>query len=60
MEQNIFNWVLDIPSILSQFGSWLFTELPYIKMSPIAIFTIGGIGAILVLHLIHLVNVISG
>lgn len=60
MEQNIFDWVLSIPNLLGQFSTWLFTELPYIHLSPIGMLTIGGLGTILVLHLIHLINVVGG
>lgn len=56
MEQNIFNWVISIPRVLSQFTSWLFTKLPYINLTPISIFTLTGISVILVFHLIKLVN----
>lgn len=56
MEQNIFDWVISIPCVLSQFTSWLFTKLPYINLTPISIFTLTGISAILVFHLIKLVN----
>lgn len=56
MEQNIFNWLISIPSILAQFSNWLFTKLPYINITPISIFTLSGISAILVFHLVKLVN----
>lgn len=55
MTQNIFNWVLSIPSILADFGNWLFTDLPYINISPIAIFTVAGVALLLGFHLLRLV-----
>lgn len=60
MASTIFQFFLDIPKQLAPFTTWLFTDLPYINIAPIALFGIGGFTAILVLHLIHLVNVIGG
>lgn len=57
---NIFNFILQIPSRLAPFGSWIFEKLDYINISPIEIFALGGFVIILTLHLIHLVNVVAG
>lgn len=60
MVQSIFDFVLNVPSQLVPFTTWLFTELPYVKIAPISLFGMAGFTVILVFHLIHLVNVISG
>lgn len=60
MVNQIWSFIIDIPKQLAPFTEWLFTELPYVHIAPIALFGIGGFTIILTFHLIHLVNVISG
>lgn len=60
MIDNIFDFIVHIPQYISPFFEWLFQRLPYINLMPIEILSFAGIGVILTLHLIHLVNVVSG
>lgn len=54
---NLFNFLFDIPSVVAQFGKWLFSPIGNgIDLPPIAIFGIAGFTFIFALHVIHLVN----
>jgi len=52
--ENLFNFLLNIISIIASFGSWLTTPLEYINISPLALFSVGGITIIIGVHLVRL------
>lgn len=60
MVNTLFQWILDIPKSLIPFVGWLTTTLPHLDITPLAILSIGGFTTIMILHVVHLVNVIAG
>ena len=52
--ESLFDFLLNILSVVASFGTWLITPLKYVNMSPLALFSIGGITAIITIHLIRL------
>ena len=54
MAQQLFSWTLNIINVLGSFGNWLITPLDYINMSPLSLFSLGGITLLLGIHLIRL------
>lgn len=58
MFETLFKWLLDIPQVIAQFGSWLTNPIypPYITISPLALFGIGGGSVIIVLIGVHVVR----
>lgn len=60
MADSIWSFIMNVPQQLAPFTTWLFSELPYVHIAPIALFGIGGFTVILTLHLVHLVNLIGG
>lgn len=58
MEKTLFDLLLNIPSYVATFTDWLMQPLPYVNISPLGLFGIGGgavIIAIIGFHLLHLV-----
>ena len=53
--QNLWNWVINLPLVFTDFYSWLTADLPYINISPLALFSFGGLTALVILLLIRLV-----
>jgi len=60
MARELWDFILNSFKNISGFAEWLTTKLPYVNISPLAIFGVAGFSAIMILHLIHLVNVVSG
>ena len=58
MEEGLFNWVLNIPQVVAQFGSWLVNPIydPYITLSPLALLGISGVSVIIAIIGIHVVR----
>lgn len=58
MEEGLFNWVLNIPQVVAQFGSWLVNPIydPYITLSPLALLGISGVSVIVAIIGIHVVR----
>ena len=56
--QELFNWLLEIPQTLAEFGNWLNTPIydPYINISPLGLLGIGGISFIIALIIIHVIK----
>ena len=54
MVNSLFNWLLNLPIEFSRFGNWLVTNLPYINISPLAIFSLGGLSVIISALLLRL------
>lgn len=54
MNNELFNFLLNIPLTLSEFGAWLVEPLPYVNMSPLALFGLSGITLLLGIHLLRL------
>lgn len=55
MENNLFDWLLNLIQEFAKFGNWLTKDLPYINMPPLAIIGFTGLTAIIVFLLIRLV-----
>lgn len=59
MENTLFNWILQIPQAVAQFGEWLTTPIntQFLNISPLGLLGIGG-GAILIgiigVHIVRL------
>lgn len=53
--ENLWNWLINLPLVFVEFYKWLTTELPYINVSPLTLFTFGGLTALIVLLLVRLV-----
>jgi len=53
--ENLWQWVINLPLVFTQFFSWLTTDLPYINLSPLALFSFGGLTALIVFLLVRLV-----
>jgi len=53
--ENLWHWVINLPLVFTQFFSWLTTDLPYINLSPLALFSFGGLTALIVFLLVRLV-----
>lgn len=55
MENTIFQFILDFIVTLTQFGSWLSTDLPGLGISPLGLFTFGGITVLVGFLVVRLV-----
>lgn len=55
MVNTLINWLLSLVQEFAKFGTWLTTDLPYINISPLAIFSFTGITLILGFLLVRLV-----
>lgn len=51
----LINWVINLPLAFSTFLAWLTTPLPYINISPLSIFSLGGISLLVGFLLLRLV-----
>ena len=58
MVNELFSWLLDIPRVIAQFGSWLTSPLypPYISISPLALFGISGFSVLIFIIGLHVVR----
>lgn len=58
MEQTIFNWLLEIPQTVANFGNWLVSPIDerLLNISPLGLFGIGGGAVIIALIGIHIVR----
>lgn len=52
--ENIFKWLLDLPRMFGEFGEWLNTPLDYIGLTPLALFGIGGLTAVIGVKVVRL------
>lgn len=52
--QRLWNWVINLPLVFAEFGEWLTTELPYVNLSPLGLFSIAGITALVGILLVRL------
>lgn len=50
----LVDWLVKLPQMFGQFGSWLVEPLPYIEMPPLALFGVAGITAIIALKAFRL------
>lgn len=53
--QNLFDWLLNLTQVFAQFSTMLTEPLQYLNMSPLEIFSVGGLMAVLTIHIIRLV-----
>lgn len=58
MYQELYNWVLEIPQTLAQFGTWLTEPIKpgLIDLSPLALLGIGGVSVLIGLIVVHVVK----
>lgn len=47
MEQTLYKWLLDLPVVFLQFGTWLTTPLPYVNLTPLAMIGFTGISIVI-------------
>jgi len=52
--ENLFDWVIHLPLVFVDFYAWLTTDLPYINLSPLALFSFAGLTALVVILLVRL------
>lgn len=50
----LFTWLLNLTNVFAQFSSWLTTPLQYFNISPLEMFTVGGLTALISIHLVKL------
>lgn len=55
MDNTLWQWLINLPLIFAEFYKWLTADLPYINLSPLALFSFGGLTALIVLLLVRLV-----
>ena len=62
MTTELFNWLLQIPQALAEFGNWLTNPLyaPYITMSPLELLGVAGVSVIIGIIVIHIVRLFVG
>lgn len=60
MWETIVEFILAVPQMLIPYLQLLSWEIPYLGISFMAVLTFGGFTTIFVLHVVHLVNVVSG
>ena len=53
--QQLWSWVINLPLVFVDFFNWLTTDLPYINISPLALFTFGGLTVLIGFLLVRLV-----
>lgn len=53
--QQLWSWVINLPLVFVDFFNWLTTDLPYINMSPLSLFTFGGLTILIGFLLVRLV-----
>lgn len=58
MAERLFQFLLDIPLTIAQFGSWLTSELTIGSwhISPLGLFSIGGVAVIIGIIGVHIVR----
>ena len=54
MTNTLIEWLINLIYEFMQFGSWLVTPLPYVNMTPLAMFGFAGLTAIIVILLVRL------
>lgn len=55
MANVLFDWLVKIPQLFAQFGEWLTEPLPRLGISPLAVFSVAGVTALLGFKLFRLV-----
>ena len=53
--ETLWNWVINLPLVFVEFFKWLTTDLPYLNMTPLALFTFGGLTILIGFLLVRLV-----
>ena len=58
MDRTLFEWLMNIPVVISNFGNWLVSPIyqPYITLSPLELLGIGGITTIIAIIGVHIVR----
>lgn len=51
----LFDFFLNLVNVFAQFTTWLTTDLPYLNMAPLALFSFTGITLVLGFHIVRLV-----
>lgn len=52
--QNFWTWIINLPLVFTGFIEWLTDELPYIHVSPLGLFSVAGITALISILLVRL------
>lgn len=55
MASTLWSWVINLPLVFAQFGEWLTTDLPYLNISPLMLFSFAGLTALIIILLVRLV-----
>lgn len=55
MIDTLIDWLINLPILFAEFGTWLTSDLPYINVSPLAMFSLTGITALVGFLLVRLV-----
>lgn len=55
MEQTLIYWLLSLLTEFAKFGNWLTSPLPYINLSPLAVFSFSGLVIVIGFLLVRLV-----
>lgn len=55
MYETLSQWLIKLPELFAEFGGWLTSPLPYLNVSPLVLFGIGGVGALLGFKIFRLV-----
>lgn len=53
--QQLWSWVINLPLVFAQFFEWLTTDLPYLNISPLSLFTFSGLTILIGFLLVRLV-----
>lgn len=55
MFETLGSWLVELPQLFAKFGEWLTDPLPYINVSPLAVFSVAGVSVLLGFKLVRLV-----
>lgn len=60
MEQQLFDFLMNVPQTIGAFSNWLMSPIyaPYINVSPITLFSVGGVSVIIWILGIHVVRLL--
>lgn len=51
---NLFNWLLNLTNTTATMATWLTSTLPYVNLTPLELFSVAGITALISIHLVKL------
>lgn len=56
MAEIIYDWIIDIPIAVAEFGKWLTTDLKILGVTPLSLLGIGGASVIITIIGVHIVK----